>query len=367
MKHSSYLKTSVEKSKRVKSARIRSSRAKSSQRKAPRLQSPAKQQGVALMIVLMIVALVAVLATEMGTRLQLQVQRTMNLKDNNQAYWYALGAEAFARKSIKTLIEETPDKISLDQPWAQEFAYPLEGGGLTANLKDLRACFNLNAINSGDVATNSNSSRGTTEAMDAFSNMLLALEIDGLDSYTADTFRDGLADWVDEDDNQRSLGAEDSEYESREFPYLAANGPLASTSELRIINGASPQWLGNVLPLVCVIPDNDELKINVNTLDEEEAPLLAGLTGLDLQQATSLLANRPQEGWDDVDDFLNEPAIQALTLSNSRRDWFTVKTEYFILHTKTKYNKATFKLSTVFQVSTDNGVNILRREFGGTQ
>lgn len=330
-------------------------------------QSPANQKGVALMIVLMIVALVAVLATEMGTRLQLQVQRTMNLKDNNQAYWYAMGAEAFARKSIKTLIEETPEKISLDQPWAQEFAYPLDGGGLTANLKDLRACFNLNAIASGATSAGSNNSGNTTEAMDAFGNMLLALGIDGLDSYTAETLRDSLADWVDEDDNQRPYGAEDSEYESREYPYLAANGPIASISELRIINGASPQWLNNVLSLVCVIPDNVELKVNVNTLDDDKAPLLAGLTGLDLQQATSLLSSRPQDGWDEVEDFLNEPSIQALSLSNTRRDWFTIKSEYFILHTKTQYNKATFKLSTVFQASTDSGVTILKREFGGTQ
>mgnify|MGYP006264636093 CR=1 FL=1 len=122
---------------------------KSTQRKS--ITPPAKQQGVALMIVLMIVALVAVLATEMGTRLQLQVQRTMNLKDNNQAYWYAMGAEAFARKSIQSLIEESPNVISIDQPWAQEFSYPLENGGLTANLDDLQACFNLNAITSGSA------------------------------------------------------------------------------------------------------------------------------------------------------------------------------------------------------------------------
>jgi general secretion pathway protein K len=44
-----------------------------------------RQRGVALMIVLMVVALVAVLAVDMGSRLQLQIQRTMNLKDSNQA------------------------------------------------------------------------------------------------------------------------------------------------------------------------------------------------------------------------------------------------------------------------------------------
>ena len=329
---------------------------------------PSKQKGVALMIVLMIVALVAVLATEMGTRLQLQVQRTMNLKDNNQAYWYAMGAEAFARKSIQSLMKESEEVISIDQPWAQEFTYPLENGGLTANLEDLQACFNLNAIVSGSASgnTNSSGSSNTTEAMEAFHTMLLSLSVDGLDNFTADTLRDSLADWVDEDDSMRPYGAEDSEYESREFPYLAANGPLASKSELRIINGASPEWLDEVLPLVCVIPDYNELKINVNTLEEEDAPLLAGLTGLDMQQAASLISSRPQNGWDDTNAFLSEPSIQALNLTSTRQAWFSVKTEYFMLHTKTQYNKATFKLSTVFHASADSGVRVVNREFGGT-
>ena len=329
---------------------------------------PSKQKGVALMIVLMIVALVAVLATEMGTRLQLQVQRTMNLKDNNQAYWYAMGAEAFARKSIQSLMKESEEVISIDQPWAQEFKYPLENGGLTANLEDLQACFNLNAIVSGSASgnTNSSGSSNTTEAMEAFHTMLLSLSVDGIDNFTADTLRDSLADWVDEDDSMRPYGAEDSEYESREFPYLAANGPLASKSELRIINGASPEWLDEVLPLVCVIPDYNELKINVNTLEEEDAPLLAGLTGLDMQQAASLISSRPQNGWDDTNAFLSEPSIQALNLTSTRQAWFSVKTEYFMLHTKTQYNKATFKLSTVFHASADSGVRVVNREFGGT-
>ncbi|HAA97619.1 MAG TPA: general secretion pathway protein GspK, partial [Alteromonas macleodii] len=125
-------------------------------------------------------------------------------------------------------------------------------------------------------------------------------------------------------------------------------------------------WLDALLPLVCVIPDYNELKINVNTLEEEDAPLLAGLTGLDIQQAASLISSRPQNGWDDTNAFLSEPSIQALNLTSTRQDWFSVKTEYFMLHTKTQYNKATFKLSTVFHVNADTGVSIVNREFGGT-
>lgn len=319
-----------------------------------------RQQGVALIIVLLIVALVSILATEMASRLQLQVQRTINIKDNNQAYWYALGAEAFARKSIQTLIEEEGEKISLDQPWAQTFAYPLDGGGIQAELEDLQSCFNLNAILQGKPANN----RDTTLAMDAFHDMLLAANIEEIDSYTAETVRDSLADWVDQDDNMRPYGGEDSEYESRIHPYLAANSLLASQSELRQINGVSAAWMNEILPLVCVIPDSDLLKVNINTITEERVALLAGLTGLDIDQANQLIGNRPQDGWDDVQDFLTDPAIQALNLSNTQQEWFDVTTEHFILHTKTRYNKSTFKLSTVFYATQSDGVSILKREFG---
>ncbi|MFT4724842.1 MAG: general secretion pathway protein K, partial [Colwellia sp.] len=56
-----------------------------------------KVTGVALITVLLIVSLAAVLATQMTARLQLQMQRTNNVTLNQQAYWYAMGAEAFAK------------------------------------------------------------------------------------------------------------------------------------------------------------------------------------------------------------------------------------------------------------------------------
>ncbi len=327
------------------------------------MKSMQRQQGVALMIVLMIVALVSVLATEMGSRLQLQVQRTMNIKDNNQAYWYAMGAEAFARKSISTLMEETGDKITLQQPWAQEFTYPLDGGGLNARLEDMQSCFNLNAL--GGASTSQNTGQqNVTQAMQAFHTMLLATELN-IDSYTADTIRDSLADWLDEDDMMRPYGAEDSEYESREHPYLAANALMTAQSELRLVNGVEAGLLVAIEPLICVLPEVDTLKINVNTIPPERAALLAGITGLTLQQATNLLSSRPEEGWDDAGAFLAEPAIEALNLTQEQRDWIAVTTEYFILHTKTRYNKASFTMSTLFNAKESGVVSVLRREFGG--
>lgn len=323
-----------------------------------------RQKGAALIIVLLIVALVAILATEMGSRLQLQVQRALNIKDNNQAYWYAIGAEEFARKSIKLLMDETKDKIHLGQPWAQEFIYPVDGGGISATLSDMRSCFNLNAL--PQASDEELEQQSVTPAMEAFHRMLMQTELE-IDSFTADTVRDSLADWLDSDDQMRSYGAEDAEYESREFPYLAANGLMAAQSEIRMVNGVDARWLNDILPLICVLPGEESLLINVNTLTEEHAPLLAGMTGLTRDQAQRVISSRPADGWDDSAAFLAEPDIEALSLSQIQSDWFTVTTEYFMLTTKTRYNKATFSLSSVFHAQESGAVGVIRREFSGVE
>ena len=323
--------------------------------------NPHRQQGAALLIVLMIVALVAIIATEMGARLQLQVQRASNIKDNNQAYWYAVSAEEFARKSIGTLMQETGDKIHLNQPWAEEFEYPMDNGGISARLEDMQSCFNLNAL--PDANQQNVSATEPSEALTAFARLIKLVNED-IDSYTVDTIRDSLGDWIDADDQMRVYGAEESEYASREFPYLAANSMLASQSELRLINGVEPQWLDSLLPMVCVIPSSNLMSINVNTLSEDHAPLLAALTGLSTEQANSVISARPQDGWDDVNDFLAEPDITALQLTTTQTEWFAVTTEYFILHTKSRYNEATFAMSSVFNATSAGDVNVLRREFG---
>lgn len=326
------------------------------------MSAPQKQRGVALLIVLMIVALVAILATEMGQRMQLQIQRTMNIKDAQQAYWYAMGAEAFARKSIKQIIEQADGVIALDQPWAQAFTFPIENGVIQAQLEDAQSCFNLNALAATTNAPSGNAAPGVSPEMTAFETMLMESELE-IDNYTVETVRNSIADWLDEDSIMRAPGAEDSEYESRQPPYLAANGPMVSQSELRLINGVSPVWLRDILPLVCVLPDNSSLKLNVNTISEASAAVLAGATGLSKRDAEALIGRRQPGGWDDINSFLAEPSIQALSLDSVRQGWFSVNTEYFMLHAKTQYNNATFTMSTLFKVNGNGRVSVLRREF----
>lgn len=332
-----------------------------------------KQQGVALIIVLLIVAIVSVLATEMGSRLQLQIKRASNIKENNQAYWYAMGAEQYARKSIKQLMVNDGNVIHLEQPWNQEFAYPIEGGGIQAQLVDMQSCFNLNALR--EPPTDASSQTGGTpsdgkpllpERMLAFERLLQQVE-PAIPSYNIDMLRDSLVDWLDSDQSPTGYGVEDSEYESLQFPYVAANNYMVHKSELRLINGVELAWFRELLKLVCVLPNDSLFSININTVTEENAAVIVAATGLGLSDAQSILATRSSGAFQTTQNFLDDPSIQALQpkLTNEQISWFDVKTSHFILHTKTKYNDATFAMQTLFKVDTKNNVTVIRRDFSG--
>ncbi len=322
------------------------------------------QKGVALIIVLLIVALVSVLATQMGSRLQLQVKRASNIKDNNQAYWYAMGAEQYAQKSIKFLLENSDGVIHLDQQWSEPFVYPLEGGGIQAQLFDMQSCFNINSLRAGaQNSTGSDSNSGVSERQLAFKRLMTNINGD-ISTYDIDTFSDSLVDWLDADSEMSPQGAEDSEYESRQFQYLAANSLMAHKSELRLVNGVNTEWLDDILEQVCVIPGDDQLKINVNTINEDSATVLAALTGLDESGAQDVISNRPDDGYKTKDDFLAVNTVSALNMPAEREDWFDVTTQHFLLKVKTTYNNATFSMVTVFTVDDSQNVSILRREFG---
>ena len=328
------------------------------------------QKGVALIIVLLIVALVSIIATEMGGRLQLQVQRVINIKDNNQAYWYAVGAEQFARKSVQQILDLDDGVVHLNQPWSQgDLQFPLDGGGIQATITDMRSCFNVNALQVSQDVAGSNASNETTildARRDAFFRLVQNLEVN-VPPLEAETLRDSLIDWLDADDSiYGSFGAEDSEYQSRRNPYLAANDLMGHKSELRLVNGVDPKWINGLLPFVCAIPGNNELKVNINTIDSENAIILQALLNLPgVSDAQDLLSARPRDGYEDINDFFQEAEVAALNLSDEQRNWFDVTTEYFILDTKTRYNDATFSMSSVLQVEENNRISVLRREFGG--
>ena len=148
-----------------------------------------KSKGVALITVMLVVALAAIIATQMLARLQLQVQRTSNINLNQQAYWYAMGAEAFAKRVLFNSFEDEAEKPHLGQFWAQgETSYPVDFGQITGEIFDLHACLNLNALKKddgedGDTETGNSKSAKKLPVREVLERLIVSLNIENVDDF----------------------------------------------------------------------------------------------------------------------------------------------------------------------------------------
>jgi general secretion pathway protein K len=120
-----------------------------------------------------------------------------------------------------------------------------------------------------------------------------------------------------------------------------------------------------VAPLVCVIPQQHVLQLNVNTISEAQAPILAGLIpGLSQDEARSLVAGRPEKGFDNLEQFFASSQLIGLALSNESKTLFSVTSNYFQAELTVQLADSSFKLTSVLKVN-DNKVQVVARRFGG--
>ncbi len=359
------------------------------------------QRGVALITVMLIVALASIIAAQMTTRLQTQMQRSTNISFNQQAYWYALGAEAFTKRVLIKAFKDEPDVTHLEQIWtAEESNYPVDFGEISGEISDLQSCLNLNALHpkaktkaEAESGTGSPSSSGTgknkTKSVTASSTgsrnssgnnsssnkklpaatvleaLIVNLNIEGIGNFEAEAMVNALTDWLDSNDIiTGSGGAEDNDYASREFPYLAANSYLGSVNELRLIEHFTPAVILALTPYVCVLPQNAQHLININTLDEEKPELLQALLGSSLEDAQEVLSARDSSGYDKVEDFLKLKELTKIRVEKWQKAPFVIDSEYFKLKANARFNNSYFSMSSIMKVNESQQIQVISRTIG---
>jgi general secretion pathway protein K len=360
------------------------------------LSLPKCQQGVALITVMLIVALAAVLASQMTARLQMQMVRTTNINFNQQAYWYAMGAEAFGRRVLITAFEEDPDITHLGQIWAQgETTYPVDFGKITGEITDLQSCLNLNALrasNNADSVNNdnplnkkstnnskngsdgnsknnndskTNNGKNKLPARLALEELISALNIEGIGSFEAEYMADALTDWLDKDSAIASAGgAEDNDYSAKEFPYLPANNFLSSVNELRVVEHFTVPVINAIKPYVCVLPNTELHAININTINTEQPELLQALLGSSLDDANQILSAREEDGFKDLSEFLALPEMAKINLTEQQKKQFVVDSEYFTLKTTASFSNSYFVLNSIMHINKKQQIQVISRTVG---
>ncbi|MDQ7048558.1 MAG: type II secretion system minor pseudopilin GspK [Enterobacterales bacterium] len=255
------------------------------------------QRGAVLLTVLLVVVFLSLILLDIGKNVQYQSTLNRNLLQRDQGYEYLIGMEELAKIYLKKAFDNTKDdNVNLSQPWAKKnIQFPFDGGSMSGVIRDMQSCFNLNSIamidtstnatnnsprnsNQGPVTFSANNANATTNASqdpdeqnkitigEQLLTLLIEKSVDNTD-VQASAIAAAVRDWIDKDSTPSGPdGAEDSFYQGLQTPYLPPNGPIAHVSELRVIKGVDPMSYAQIRSDLCVLPDSEENKINVNTI-----------------------------------------------------------------------------------------------------
>ena len=306
-----------------------------------------RQCGAALITALLVVALATMLAGHLAARAYFDNARYSTLLEREQALQFALAAEAWASEVLIASRIEAEDAV--DHPnelWAQPIApppfddLPVE---ISFRMEDLQGRLNLNNLVRPEGLEDE-------AAMAQFVRLLLYLDLDP-------SIVPAVMDWIDADTDVRFPdGAEDDYYSRLDPPYRTANQPMVSSTELRLVRGVDDETYRRLAPYVTALPERTPL--NVNTAP---AIVLRALTDeLSEADAESLEENRPDDGYPDINTFLQAGPLAGREVDTQG---LAVGSNHFLLRTVVAMGRTEVRTETVIYRS-DAGTSrvILRRQ-----
>jgi len=301
------------------------------------------QNGVALLTVLLVTALMTVLVLSMSWQRQLEMRRTANLAEGDQAQLLALGLEDWASKVLHRDRSQN-DRDHLEEIWAQGLPpTPVEQGLVSGRISDLQGRLNLNNLVSNDAA------------MATLAEKRLGLLLESCGGSSSEVA--AIADWLDKDGEMRPNGAEDRVYLVRQPPYRTGNRPMANPSELLLVAGITPEIYACLAGAITTLPATTLLNINT------AAPLaLSSISDkLTLAAAEQLVKERPPQGYKDLAAFLATPALAGTGL---KADGLALASSYFLVEGQATFGQAETRLYSVLHRSDTGAINIISRSIG---
>jgi len=268
------------------------------------------ERGSALLSALFIMTLVAIATTTMTVQLRHSIEQTRLVLTTDQD---SLVAEALRYWAMGALINPKTRAFGRDPSMliltgAESPMPKVSGVKFSAQLFDLQAVFNINNLTNHKYKT-------------PFYRLLKEI-LEDSSKKQAYQLADAITDWVSEAKSGGGNNKYANFYAKQKPPYLTAHQPMASLSELRLIQGVDQEVFQALFSYVTVLPP--ETKININTAPE--TLLMAFGEGKDKdEQIQALIKARGKKGLQSVNqvrEILNKLLIEM--------DDVTIESEYFL-------------------------------------
>jgi general secretion pathway protein K len=247
-----------------------------------------KQRGSVLVAVLAIILVITFMVTRFMNEAveDLEYRAIFNEPSDVRAFAYGMLEVALATVQEVALIDDGK-LYAGEQGWSDPISYAgiiiPNGWSVSISMRDEGGKLPLNTMS------------------EELLNQLLEQQLD-LDFGTTRELSSTLSDWIDEDDKRRLNGAESDEYLRNNPPYRAANAPLQSLEELRLLKVWEDEFFDEA-----GIPN--ELFVQLSGL---VSVMNTGSVNLNSAPAELLELLARQDGWQDdyLFDGLEEPYLK---------------------------------------------------------
>ena len=301
------------------------------------------KRGVVLISVLLIVLILSGISVSLGEIFFKSIKRSTYIEFQSTSIQLQRNMESLGMDLIDQNLRYNKGYLTKnDQLLKDEIFFESNGFLIRSRLVDTSNCFNLNSL----IISAENNKLPNDRSISVLSNMLIFLNYD---ERQIDSFIDQIIDWVDYDDQPRSNGYEDYFYtgpinEPRQY---TSKRTLYDFSELNNLPASREFDLNDLKKYICVIPYSEKTNINVNTLELEDALVLASYLGISIDDAEYLIMNNPVDGFKTIEEFKD---TFTNYLPDKSMNNFSTNTESFYLMSDTIYENYTFKSKSLITI-----------------
>ena len=305
------------------------------------------ERGIALLLTLLVLTLLVALILEFDAEARREYRDAAAFRDNFKATVLARASVQAARGVLQQdfLKDKQAGQLfdALTDLWAFPITnYAIGDGLLNAKIEDERGKLNLNDLAvSGDPIIKKAKVGRVKRLFE-----LVQINPDLVDA---------IVDWVDDNDVPEPAGAESIYYQTLRPSYRAANKPLQTLLELRLIKGMTPEIMAKLAKLVTVYPNEGQSKVNLNTAD----PLVIQSLDSKITQsvAADIIQSRPYKTIQELD---RVSSFEDIGKELRTQNLYDVQSNLFLARLTVTVNEVTRNAVVVLQRDPTTGMSTVQ-------